>query len=153
MVLPLIEGIIDALSDGFDRDPEGRALVDNRTLTQLGEALAARIDRARPFSHRHLKSILNGTLAPPAEDSDLGLALRALSAEIDDVPTKLAGSVPVTVFVPAHLADQIRNALITKTPKKCARPACFVLFIPNAPNQIYHAAICRILHYKERKKK
>lgn len=147
MVLSLLKGIIEAL-DPQNRNPKE---VENQVLADLGRALAERIGRATPYSHRYLRSLLNETLEPPKEDSDLAIALQTIAQEIDGTPKGIAGAVPVTVFVPAHLAEDIQDSLLIKKPVLCHRPACFVRFIPNAPNQKYHSDLCRLLHYKERK--
>lgn len=151
MVLSLLEDVIEALEGEFARDTNNRALVENSFLEDLGRSLAARIGRSRPFSHRYLKSILNKTLSPPKTDSDLGRALEALAMETDGIPDKLAGAVKISVFAPSYLSEEITGALITQAPVKCARPACFVYFIRNAPNQKYHSNACRLLHYKEKR--
>ena len=151
-VFSLLTDVLEALGAEYlngDRVPT----VSNTTLTELGEALAQRVGHEPPWSARYLRGILNETITPPKKpNAPLTVALTMIAQEIDGTPVGLAGAIEVSVFVPAHLAEALQHALIMKPSIKCARPACFVKYIPNSPNQKYHIAACRLLHYKEKRK-
>jgi hypothetical protein len=83
----------------------------NRHLDKIGRYLAFAIGRSRPFTHRYLLSVLNGTLEPGAP---LVQAIRQVLAETID------GSVQGI-----HLLK----------PRICAEEDCINRFISNHPRR------------------
>jgi hypothetical protein len=90
----------------------------------------------RPWTWRYLRSVLSGTVEPSQLLVDTMLKLGAL---VDGAPVEAVTGERVTILA---LGKVEAGAVVLADSRRCANPACRVVFVPRVPWQKCHGTEC-----------
>jgi hypothetical protein len=98
----------------------------------LAVKLSAAVEKSNPWSWRYIQSVYNNKLSPSEE---LGRAIRALGAMLDNVPQIVANTESVSIM--AKPGSVRTGSLVIVDSRLCAKIACRNYFVPNHPARKY----------------
>ena len=125
--------MLGELIRAFGHFPEVISVAD---LQVIADRLTEVAGKEKGWTWRYLRSVLSGTVEPSAKLVD---AMMRLGALVDGAPKESVMGERVTVLA---LGQVEAGAVVLASSKRCANPACKVVFVPVVPWQKCHSKSC-----------